>query len=234
MSQGSRIEGHTSKAYDDAMAHLHGQVMLMGRLVLEQVRDAVRSYAQWDAAAAHQVLQRERAVNTYDDRLDEDQMALIAMRQPVAADLRAVVAMSKSVADLERAGDEAKKIARAVLGEAGRPDEATSRDVQYLGRLATHLLQLALGAFSSLDRDEAAAVVAGDRNLDSEYAAALRRLLARLGEDPRQFEVALQAAFVLKSLERIGDHARNLGRYLQSIDRENLERQRSPGAPSGG
>lgn len=211
------MQGHISESYDGALAQLHAQVMRMGDLVVDQVREAARAYAEWDAEAAHRVLERERTVNAYDDSLDEDQLALIALRQPVASDLRAVVAMSKAVSELERAGDEAKKIARTVLGESGRPDAATTRDVQFLGRLAAHLMQLALAAFRRLDREEADFVLAGDKNLDAEYAAALRRLLGRVAEDPRSFEVALRAAFVLKSLERVGDHARNLARHLQSI-----------------
>jgi phosphate transport system protein len=131
-----------------------------------------------------------------------------------------VIAMSKAVAELERAGDEAKKIARTVLRRGGRPGPATSRDARHLGRLAGSLLRLSLEAFDRVDLEAASEVIARDRELDVEYADGLRRLLTRAMEDPRNFEIALEAAFVLKSLERIGDHARNLARHLQSISRD--------------
>ncbi len=211
------IEGHINKAYDGALASLHMRVIAMGGLALDQVREATRAYAEWDAGCAAKVLERERTINAYDVALDEEQLTLIARRQPVASDLRIVIALSKAVAELERVGDEAKKIAKVVLGGAGRPDPDTMRDVRYLGELAVALLRESLLAFDSLECALAASVIAGDRALDAEYLVGLRRLLGRATEDPQHFEQALQAAFVLKSLERVGDHARNLARHLQSI-----------------
>ena len=211
------LEGHTAKAFDGALLALHTHVIEMGGLVLDQVREAVRAYTDWDARSAERVLEREPAVDAYDAKLREEQINLIATRQPVASDLKAVIAMSKAVSELERAGDEAKKIARAVLKRNGGPGPATSRDARHLGRLAVDLLLLSLQAFDGLDRALAAEVTARDHDLDEEYGAGLRRLLTRAMEDPRGFEVMLEAAFVLKSLERIGDHARNLARQLQSM-----------------
>ena len=219
------IEGHISKAFDGALATLHVRVIEMGGLVLDQVREAAAAYSGWDTAAALHVIERERAVNAYDVSLDAEQLAILARRQPVANDLRAVLAMSRVVAELERAGDEAKKIARAVLRRGGGPGTATSRDVRHLGRLASSLLRLALEAFDHVDFEKASEVIARDRELDAEYADGLRRLLTRAMEDPRHFDVALEAAFVLKSLERIGDHARNLARHLQNIAHETPTKQ---------
>jgi len=163
------------------------------------------------------VLEREAEVNEYNNRLNEEQLLLIARRQPVAGDLRAIIAMTNVVAELERAGDEAKKIARTVIAQGSRPGPATSRDVRHLGSLAVTLLRTALESFDRLDVAVAAEVIAQDKELDEEYAAGLRRLMTRAMEDPRQVSVALEAAFALKSLERIGDHARNLARHVQSI-----------------
>jgi phosphate transport system protein len=211
------LEGHISRAFDGALAALHIRVVEMGGLVLEQVREAAFAYTEWDTEAAFRVRDRERQVNEYDARLDEEQLTLIARRQPVAGDLRATISMSKVVHELERAGDEAKKIARTVLKSGERPGTATTRDVRHLGQLAVSLLRLSLEAFDRLDVALAVEVIARDKELDAEYAAGLRRLMTRAMEDPRHFSVALEAAFVLKSLERIGDHARNLARHVQSI-----------------
>ncbi|MBX5463651.1 MAG: phosphate transport system regulator PhoU, partial [Steroidobacteraceae bacterium] len=119
------IEGHTSRAFDGALVALHVKVLEMGGLVLEQVREAALAYTEWNTESARRVMERERAVNAYDHSIDAEQITLIARRQPVANDLRAIFAMSKAVAELERAGDEAKKIARTVLGRHGRPGHAT-------------------------------------------------------------------------------------------------------------
>jgi phosphate transport system protein len=211
------IEGHINRTFDGALVALHLRVIEMGGLVLDQVREAAAAYTDWDSAGALRVIEREQRVNAYDRSIDVEQMTLIARRQPMASDLRVIIAMSKAVADLERAGDEAAKIARTVLRHGGRPGLATTRDARHLGRLAVSLLRLSLDALDRLEFALADEVIARDRDLDEEYAAGLRRLLTRAMEDPRHFDVALEAAFVLKSLERIGDHARNLGRHIQSI-----------------
>ena len=212
------LEGHIAKAFDGALATLHVRVVEMGGLVLDQVREATRAYTEWDESAALRVIERERDVNEYNRSINSEQLTLIARRAPVARDLRAILAMSKCVAELERAGDEAKKIVRNVLGSGPRPGSATARDARHLGELAISLLRLSLEALDTLDSARCDQVIAGDADLDAEYAAGLRRLLSRAMEDARQFEVALEAAFVLKSLERIGDHARNIARQTQTMD----------------
>jgi phosphate transport system protein len=211
------LEGHISRAFDGALATLHIRVVEMGGLVLDQVREAAAAYTDWQTGPAAHVLEREHEVNEYNARLNEEQLTLIARRQPVAGDLRAIIAMAKIVAELQRAGDEAKKIARTVIAQGGRPGPATSRDVRHLGHLAVSLLRSSLEALDRLDASLADEVIMRDQELDEEYAAGLRRLMTRAMEDPRQVSVALEAAFALKSLERIGDHARNLARHVKSI-----------------
>ena len=211
------LEGHISKAFDGALATLHVRVIEMGGLVLDQVREATRAYTDWEEESALRVIEREQRVNAYDKSIDSEQLLLIARRAPVAGDLRAIIAMSKCVAELERAGDEAKKIAKNVLA-GSHPGPATARDARHLGELAVNLLRLALEALDTINASLCYEVIARDKDLDAEYAAGLRRLLTRAMEDPRHFEVTVEAAFVLKSLERIGDHARNLGRHVLTIE----------------
>jgi len=211
------LEGHISRSFDGALAALHIRVVEMGGLVLDQVREAAVAYTDWHVAPAEHVLEREFAVNDYHARLNEEELTLIARRQPVASDLRAILGMSKVVAELERAGDEAKKIARTVIAQGSRPGPATSRDVRHLAQLAVSLLRASLEAFDRLDVSGAQDIITRDKELDAEYAAGLRRLMTRALEDPRQVSIALEAAFVLKALERIGDHGRNLARQIQSI-----------------
>jgi phosphate transport system protein len=211
------IEGHTSRTFDGELASLHLHVVQMGGLVLRQVHDAAHAYTEWQPEAARQVVANEPQVNAYERTIDAEQFGLIARRAPVASDLRVVVGMSKCIAELERAGDEAKKIAGTVLRHADRPVHVTAHDARLMGSLAVGLLRLSLESLDRIDPDAAALVIARDAELDAEYSAGLRRLLTRAMQDPQHFDVALEAAFVLKSLERIGDHARNLARQVRGM-----------------
>jgi phosphate transport system protein len=167
------------------------------------------------------VLERERKINLYDAEIEEAALQLIARRQPLAHDLRAVFAIDKVVTELERAADEAKKLALVVLADSEttgfRPGAATAREARQLGRLAVLMIRAALEAFDRLDPAAAAAVIHQDQEMDAEYAAALRRLLTRAMEDARQVQSAIEAAFIMRSLERIGDHARNIARHVGFI-----------------
>jgi phosphate transport system protein len=218
------LEGHTARAFSGDLSTLHVQAVAMGALVIDQVQLAVRAYSSWDRGAAGLVLERERKINLYDVEIDAAALQVIARRQPVAQDLRAIFAIDKVVSELERAADEAKKLAHVVLADANssgfRPGAATAREALKLGRLATLMIRASLEAFDRLDPAAAASVVRQDAEMDAEYAAALRRILTRAMEDPRQVQAAIEAAFIMRSLERIGDHARNIARHVGFIGGE--------------
>lgn len=211
------LEGHISKAFDGELAALHIRVLEMGGLVLDQVREATSAYTDWDTHAAQLVVDREAQVLRYAGTIYDDQVALIARRNPVASDLRAIIALAKVGAELDRAGAEARKIARTVLQQSGRPGRRTSTDARHLANLAITLLRLSLESLDRLDADQAEQVIDRDQDLDAEYASGLRRLLTRALEDPGQLEVTVEAAFALKSLERIGDHARNIAEQISGM-----------------
>jgi phosphate transport system protein len=217
----SMLEGHTARAFDGDLSALHVQAVAMGALVIEQVHGAVSAYSNWDRAAATLLLERERRINLYDAEIEEAALQLIARRQPMAHDLRAVFAIDKVVTELERAADEAKKLALAVLADSEtngfRPGAATAREARQLGRLAAIMIRAALESFDRLDPQAAATVVQQDQEMDAEYAAALRRILTRAMEDARQVQAAIEAAFIMRSLERIGDHACNIARHVGFI-----------------
>src|SRR4051812_10411785 len=150
----------------------------MGALVIEQVQLAVNAYSNWDRGTATLVLDRERRINSYDAEIEAAALQVIARRQPMAQDLRAVFAIDKVVTELERAADEAKKLALTVLADSDnhgfKPGAATVREARSLGRMAAAMIRSALDAFDRLDPAAAALVVQQDREMDSEYAAALR------------------------------------------------------------
>src|SRR3954468_24486723 len=148
------LEGHTARAFDGDLSSLHIQAVAMGALVIEQVQLAVQAYSNWDRSVATLVLERERKINRYDAEIEEAALQVIARRQPVAQDLRAVFAIDKVVTELERAGDEAKKLALAVLAESEihgfRPGAATAREARALGRTAAAMIRCAIEAFDHL------------------------------------------------------------------------------------
>ncbi len=215
------LEGHTTRAFDGDLSSLHIQAVAMGALVIEQVQLAVNAYSSWDRSVATLVLERERKINLYDAEIEEAALQVIARRQPMAQDLRAVFAIDKVVTELERAADEAKKLALAVLADSDssgfRPGAATAREARALGRVAAIMIRASLEAFDRLDPAAAAVVVEQDREMDSEYANALRRILTHAMEDPRRLQATIEAAFIMRSLERIGDHARNIARHVGFI-----------------
>jgi phosphate transport system protein len=218
---GLSLEGHTTRAFDGDLSSLHIQAVAMGALVIEQVQLAVNAYSGWDRSVATLVLERERKINLYDTEIEEAALQVIARRQPMAQDLRAVFAIDKVVTELERAADEAKKLALTVLADSDasgfRPGAATAREARALGRVAAIMIRAALEAFDRLDPAAAAVVIEQDREMDSEYANALRRLLTHAMEDPRRLQATIEAAFIMRSLERIGDHARNIARHVGFI-----------------
>ena len=215
------LEGHTARAFDGDLSALHVHAVEMGGLVLDQVQLAISAYADWLRPQAHQVLERERQVNAYDQTIEAESLQVIARRQPMASDLRAVFAIDKVVTQLERAGDEAKKLAVTVLADSEtrgfRPGHAMARDARQLGRLVTQSMRASLDAFDRLDEAAAAQVLRQDHEIDQEYAATLRRIMTRALEDPRLMHGVIEAAFMMRSLERIGDHARNVARQVLFI-----------------
>lgn len=211
-------EGHTVKGYDVDLAGLRMKLLEMGGLVLDQVQRSVRALAEGDPEMARSVLARERDVNEYDLRIDEESIALIARRQPMGSDLRVVMSIARAVSDLERIGDEAKKIARYAAGENVEHPRTRlpqlARDARNMSRLATSMLRDALDAFDRMDPHVAAEISRRDVELNAEFQSALRHQVTVVMEDARRLPGTLAAVFVLKSLERIGDHAKSIARHV--------------------
>jgi len=221
-------EGHISRAFDGELAALHIHVLELGGLVLHQVHEATHAYAEWSERRGQAVCAREGQVTAAASAIFEQQLQLIARRNPVASDLRSILGLARIASELERAGAEGRKIARAVLQQAGRPARSTAGDVHHLAHLAGDMLRRALDALDVLDAVMAENVIDQDRDLDLEYAAGLRRLLTRAMENPAQTEVTVEAAFTLKSLERIGDHARNIAGQVRAITGDHAQQRQQP------
>ena len=214
-------EGHTAKAFDAALAELRLQVVAMGGLAIDQVSTAIRALLEGDDALAQMVLSRESRINELERTVDREAFRVIALHQPMASDLRMAKAVSRITVELERVGDEAKKIARfagrLAQGEPQGPVRAVARYLRHMAELTTSMLREAVRALDESDPDLARGVASRDSELDAEFAAALRQLLTLAMQDQKFFSATIDTVFALKGLERIGDHAKNIAEQVMFV-----------------
>ncbi len=209
---------HLSTQFDAELSGISGRVLEMGGLVESQVVLAMQALSQFHAETASEVLTVEERVNQMEMEIDRDLSAIIARRQPTARDLRLLIAVSKAIANLERVGDEAARIARMVLrlidaGMSTRMRLPVS-DVEFEAQLAIAQLRKALDAFARLDTAKALEVLKQDDQIDQEFDGLLRKLITYMMEDPRTISASIDLVFVAKAIERIGDHAKNLAEAI--------------------
>jgi phosphate transport system protein len=218
IEQPDPVEGHTAKAFDAALSELRLQLVAMGGLVIDQVSTATRALLDGDSSLAQLVLSREEQVNELERYVDREAFRLIARHQPVAGDLRMAKAASRITVELERAGDEAKKIAkfaaRLASGEPLGPVNAVARYLRHMADLTAGMLREAVRALDESNADMAREVSARDAELDSEFDAALRQVLTLVMQDSRYLGATIDTVFALKGLERIGDHAKNIAEQV--------------------
>jgi len=227
---------HLSTQFDADLNAINTKLLQMGGLVESQIERAIRALADLDAEVADQVIAREQQVNSMEVEIDADCGNIIARRQPTARDLRLVMAISKTITNLERAGDEAEKIAKRTkhILEDSAAHGINYAEVKLSGEMAISLLRQALDAFARLDTVAAARIVKDDKAIDEEFRGFVRKLITYMMEDPRTISVALDFLFVAKAVERIGDHAKNIAEFIiyivkgtdvRHVSREDMERE---------
>jgi len=209
-------EKHLSAQFDSELTSVSSQVMEMGGLVESQIRQAIYSLSQFNMDAALQVSATEARVNAMEIEIDHALSSIIARRQPTARDLRLLIAISKTTANLERAGDEADKIARMVRNiiQSGAPRSLPSLELRVAADLASGMLNKALDALARLDVNAAVAILKEDDLIDAEFDGFVRKLVTYMMEDPRMISPSLDLLFLAKAIERIGDHAKNIAEFI--------------------
>ncbi len=207
---------HLSTQFDEDLERLRSRVLEMGGLVESQINMTTKAYADNNNAAVLEVLENDRKVNELEKVIDEDCIHLIAKRQPTASDLRLVMGISKMVTDLERAGDETKKMAKSIrrIQERKLSLHQSSTDVKHLANAASLQLRAALDSFARLDVIEAREVISTDDALDDEFKAIIRQLITFMMEDPRSITTALDVITIARAIERVGDHAKNIAEQV--------------------
>jgi phosphate transport system protein len=207
---------HISKKFDAELEGVRSRVLQMGGLVEQQISRAMECLALGDMAMADQVIADDHRVNALEVGIDDDCVHIIAKRQPTAGDLRMIMAVIKTITDLERIGDEAQKIARMakLIHAQDRRLSTKFVEVRYASEVALEMLNTALDAFARLDISAAAKVVKQDQIVDEQFRAILRQLVTFMMEDPRTISAAIDVLFIAKAIERIGDHAKNMSEYV--------------------
>ena len=205
------FENHIMKQFDEELEEIRTRLMEMGGKVEQQLQNSIRAISDADSKLAEDVIAEEQHVDEMEVDIDEACILIIARRQPAASDLRLVMMVTKAVNDLERIGDEAKKIANhaVILAEQGDSSEGYT-EVRHLGQSVSRMLANALDAFARFDVDAAMRTLEEDKQIDLDYKTALRELVTYMMEDPRSISRVINVLWVLRSLERIGDHAKNL------------------------
>ncbi|HNJ76330.1 MAG: phosphate signaling complex protein PhoU [Rhodocyclaceae bacterium] len=210
---------HLSKQFDEDLAGLRTHVLEMGGLVESQIRSAVDAYATGETGVVKDVVENDHRVNEFEKLIDDHTIHIVAKRQPTASDLRLVMGVTKIVTDLERIGDEAKKIAKGArrVHEHGQLTLPRATEVRHVASEAVSMLRRALDAFARLDVPLANEVIHADAKVDAEFKALVRQLITYMMEDPRTITTAIDIVWICRSVERIGDHAKNIAEHVINI-----------------
>ena len=212
-------KSHLSSQFDDDLGHLRSHVLQMGGLVETQISAAIDAYSKGEVASVKHIVETDRKVNDLEIAIDDDCAHLIAKRQPAASDLRLVFGITKIVTDLERAGDEAKKIAKGVrrIYEAGQMPSQYGIGVRHIAEAALAMLRQSLDAFARLDSALAIKVIQADADVDTEFKSIMRQLITHMMEDPRTITTSIDIIWIARAVERIGDHAKNVAEHVVFI-----------------
>ena len=207
---------HLSSQFDEELGRLRTHVLQMGGMVETQVSSAIEAYSSGEVASVKSIVEADRKINDLEKAIDDDCAHVIAKLQPTASDLRLVLGISKIVTDLERAGDEAKKIAKGVrrIYEAGHLPAQYGIGIRHLAEAALSLVRQALDAFARLDVPLAQSVIKADSDVDTEFKSIIRQLITHMMEDPRTITTSIEIISIARAIERIGDHAKNVAEQV--------------------
>ncbi|MGE8163910.1 phosphate signaling complex protein PhoU [Paraburkholderia sp. NPDC080076] len=212
---------HLSSRFDADLSLLSTRLLGMGGLVESQITHAIDALNTFDMELVERVVEGERRLNAMEIEIDEEISNVIARRQPAARDLRLLMAASKCVTNLERAGDEARKIAKRTRRIATCSDarDINIAEIKVSGEMASNVLRRALDAFARMDTTSAEQIIRDDEAIDNEFRAFVRKLVTYMMEDPRAISRGLDYLFIAKAIERIGDHATNIAESVVYVVR---------------
>ena len=206
---------HISRQFNEELEDIRNKVLQMGGIVEEQLGRAVKALIEGDTKLAKQVVTDDYRVNALEVEIDEECTRIVARRQPAASDLRLVMAVIKTITDLERIGDEAKRVARMVEEELnGAMAEDVRHELEHMGNLVREMLRMILDAFARLDVESAVRVVKADNRVDVKYVSITRQLMTYMAQDPKSIPRVLNILWAARAMERMGDRCGNIAEYI--------------------
>lgn len=211
----NKVGQHISHQFNQELEDIRNKVLIMGGLVEQQLEWAVKAFMDGDMEMAEKVIQQDKQVNALEKDIDQECLQIIALRQPAAFDLRLLIAVIKSITELERIGDQAERIARSAihLEDLERSHE-NYYELQHLADLVKEMLYGALDSFARMETDKVMSIAEQDKNVNREYISIIRQLISQMMEDPRNIKRTLDVLWTARALERIGDHACNVSEYV--------------------
>ena len=222
------IGRHISCQFNEDLENVINHVMHMGGLVEKQLSDSLKAVYENDKELAQKVLASDYKINNLEVSIDDECTRIIAKRQPAAGDLRLIMAVIKTIADLERIGDEAEKIAQVALESFDSKQQDLLMNLDNLGRAVLQLLQQTLDAFTRMDVDAAIELHKADKNIDRNYDALMRQLMTYMMEDPRSIPSVMSVIWSARAIERIGDRCQNVCEYIIYFVKGKVVRHTSP------
>ncbi|SFN83681.1 phosphate signaling complex protein PhoU [Xenorhabdus japonica] len=208
------LSKHISGQFTAELEYIRTELMTMGGLVEEQLSKAILAMHNQDEVLARQVIEDDQKVNMMEVAIDEACVRIIAKRQPTASDLRLIMVISKTIAELERIGDVANKICQTALEKFSHQHQFLLVNLESLGRHTIQMLHDVLDAFARMDLEEAIRIYREDKKVDQEYESIVRQLMTYMMEDPRTIPNIMTALFCARSIERIGDRCQNICEFI--------------------
>ncbi|BET95203.1 phosphate signaling complex protein PhoU [Xenorhabdus taiwanensis] len=208
------LSKHISAQFTAELEYIRTELMTMGGLVEEQLSKAILAMHNQDEVLARQVIEDDQKVNMMEVAIDEACVRIIAKRQPTASDLRLIMVISKTIAELERIGDVANKICKTALERFSHQQQSLLVSLESLGRHTIQMLHDVLDAFARMDLQEAIRIYHEDKKVDQEYESIIRQLITYMMEDPRTIPNVMTALFCARSIERIGDRCQNICEFI--------------------
>ncbi len=206
---------HISRRFNEELEDVRSKVLHMGGIVETQLANALRVMVNDETELAKDVINADSIVNSLEVEIDEECTRIVALRQPAATDLRLVMAVTKTINDLERMGDEAKRIARMSRKEMdGALDDEVRADLELLGEMVRNMLRQVLDSFARTDVDTAILVVKADKKVDKKYKKLLKQLIKQMSEDPAVIPAVMNIIWAVRSLERLADRCQNIAEHV--------------------
>ncbi|MEJ2385615.1 MAG: phosphate signaling complex protein PhoU [Xanthomonadales bacterium] len=206
---------HISQKFSEELEEVRRKVLQMGGIIEEQLERAIRALLDGDQELAREVVANDAAINALEVEIDEECIRIVALRQPAATDLRLVMAVIRTINDLERIGDEIKRVAKMVReDDAGGLDEEVRLEVEHMGAQVREMLHRVLDAFARTDVESAVNVAMADRKVDAKYVSITRQLMTYLAQDYQNIPAVLNVMWAARALERMGDRCQNIAEYV--------------------